>query len=81
MAGSQLDGAGMAKMKTLEEALLRLQGIHSLVERMGVTSAAGLAPGPIIIATATAAAAVAALAIVVARSAGRQNHAAELRGE
>jgi predicted lysophospholipase L1 biosynthesis ABC-type transport system permease subunit len=52
-----------------------------LVERMGVTSAAGLAPGPILIATAAAVAAVAALTIVVARSAGRHNHAAELRGE
>lgn len=33
---AQLDGAGMAKMKTLEEALARLQHVHSLVERMAV---------------------------------------------
>ena len=36
MAGSQLDGAGMAKMKTLEEALHQVQHVHSLVERMAV---------------------------------------------
>ena len=32
MAGPKLDGAGMAKMKTLDEALLLLQRIHGLVE-------------------------------------------------
>ena len=32
MAGLKLDGAGMAKMKTLDEALLLLQRIHGLVE-------------------------------------------------
>jgi hypothetical protein len=33
MAGSQVDGAGMAKLKTLEEALTGLQRVHSLVEK------------------------------------------------
>lgn len=36
MAGTKLDGAGTQKMKTIEEALLTLQKIHGLVERMGV---------------------------------------------
>ena len=31
-AGPKLDGAGMARMKTLDEALLLLQRIHGLVE-------------------------------------------------
>jgi hypothetical protein len=35
-AGPKLDGAGTVKMVTLEEALLRLQGVHSLVERMAI---------------------------------------------
>jgi hypothetical protein len=33
MAGSQVDGAGMAKLKTLEDALTGLQRVHALVER------------------------------------------------
>jgi hypothetical protein len=33
MASSQLDGAGMAKMKTLEEAATGLHRVHALVER------------------------------------------------
>jgi hypothetical protein len=32
VAGPKLDGAGAAKLKTLDEALLLLQRIHSLVE-------------------------------------------------
>lgn len=36
MAGIKLDGAGAAKMKTLEEAIIALQGVHSLVERMAM---------------------------------------------
>jgi hypothetical protein len=32
MAGGKLDGAGLAKLKTLEEATTRLQRIHSLTE-------------------------------------------------
>jgi hypothetical protein len=33
VAGSQLDGAGMAKLKTLETAAVGLQRVHALVER------------------------------------------------
>jgi hypothetical protein len=33
VAGSQVDGAGMAKLKTLEDALLGLQRVHGLVEK------------------------------------------------
>jgi|JI10StandDraft_1071094.scaffolds.fasta_scaffold1324915_1 hypothetical protein len=40
MAGTKLDGAGTQKMKTIEEALITLQKIHGLVERMGVEVAA-----------------------------------------
>ncbi|HEY4658101.1 MAG TPA: hypothetical protein VIH11_01190 [Gemmatimonadaceae bacterium] len=36
MAGVKLDGAGTQKMKTLEEALLTLQTLHGMVERMAV---------------------------------------------
>jgi hypothetical protein len=36
MAGVKLDGAGTQKMKTLEEALITLQTIHGMVERMGI---------------------------------------------
>ncbi len=36
MAGVKLDGAGTQKMKTLEEALITLQTIHGLVERMAI---------------------------------------------
>lgn len=37
MAGSQLDGAGMAKVKTLEEATAGLQRVHALVEKYALT--------------------------------------------
>ncbi|HEU4990505.1 MAG: hypothetical protein KGL93_07685 [Gemmatimonadota bacterium] len=33
MAGLKLDGAGQAKLKTLEDALVILQRIHALVEQ------------------------------------------------
>lgn len=33
MAGIKLDGAGVQKMKTIEEALATLQRIHGMVER------------------------------------------------
>jgi hypothetical protein len=33
VAGSQIDGAGMAKLKTLEAALVGLQRVHALVEK------------------------------------------------
>jgi len=36
MAATKLDGAGAQKMKTLEEALMALQTIHGMVERMGI---------------------------------------------
>lgn len=36
MASTKLDGAGAQKMKTLEEALITLQSIHGLVERMAM---------------------------------------------
>ncbi len=36
MAAIKLDGAGAQKMKVLEEALLSLQQIHGLVERMAI---------------------------------------------
>ena len=36
MAGSQLDGAGMAKLKTLEEATVGVQRVHALVERLAL---------------------------------------------
>jgi len=36
MAATKLDGAGAQKMKTLEEALVTLQSIHGMVERMAM---------------------------------------------
>jgi hypothetical protein len=36
MASIKLDGAGASKMKTLEEALVTLQSIHGMVERMAM---------------------------------------------
>ncbi len=36
MAGVKLDGAGTQKMKTLDEALITLQTIHGMVERMAI---------------------------------------------
>ena len=36
MGGSKLDGAGVQKMKTLEEALLNIQSMHSMTERMAM---------------------------------------------
>ncbi len=36
MAGMKLDGAGTQKMKTLEDALITLQTIHGMVERMAM---------------------------------------------
>jgi len=51
MAGIKLDGAGTQKMKTIEEALIALQSIHSVVERMAVdvknNRGLGIAPGQI----------------------------------
>jgi hypothetical protein len=36
MTATKLDGAGAQKMKTIEEALMGLQAIHGMVERMGI---------------------------------------------
>jgi len=36
MAATKLDGAGASKMKTLEDALITLQSIHGMVERMAM---------------------------------------------
>jgi hypothetical protein len=36
MASTKLDGAGAQKMKTLEEALITLQQLHGMVERMAM---------------------------------------------
>lgn len=36
MGGTKLDGAGVQKMNTLEEAQLTLQKIHGVVERMAL---------------------------------------------
>jgi hypothetical protein len=36
MAGMKLDGPGLQKMKTIDEAFTTLQTIHGLVERMAV---------------------------------------------
>jgi hypothetical protein len=35
-SGTQLDGAGLAKMATLEEATTALQRLHGIVERMAI---------------------------------------------
>ncbi|WKW11053.1 hypothetical protein Strain138_000287 [Pseudogemmatithrix spongiicola] len=51
MGGIKLDGAGTQKMKTIEEALLTVQTIHGLVERMAVdvknNRGVGVIPGQI----------------------------------
>jgi hypothetical protein len=51
MGGVKLDGAGTQKMKTLEEALLTMQTIHGLVERMALdvknNRGVGVIPGQI----------------------------------
>ncbi len=41
MAGPKLDGAGTVKLATLDEALLKLAGVHALVERMAQEHKAG----------------------------------------
>jgi hypothetical protein len=35
-SGPKLDGAGLAKMETLEEATAGVQRLHGIVERMGI---------------------------------------------
>ncbi len=36
MAGKKLDGAGLAKMATLDEAQTQISRVHSLVERLAI---------------------------------------------
>lgn len=51
MGGIKLDGAGTQKMKTIEEALVTMQTIHGIVERMALdvknNRGVGLGPGQI----------------------------------
>ena len=47
MAHVRLDGAGMAKMKTLDEAMLLLQRIHGLVEMYAMAIKRGQPAGPL----------------------------------
>jgi hypothetical protein len=44
MAGPKLDGAGTEKMKTLDEALVRLHRIHGLVETYALAIKRGQQP-------------------------------------
>jgi len=48
MASVRLDGAGMAKMKTLDEAMLLLQRIHGLVEMYAMAIKRGQPAGPFV---------------------------------
>ena len=48
MAGTRLDGAGVAKLKTLDEALLLLQRIHGLVEMYAMAIKRGQPGGPLV---------------------------------
>jgi hypothetical protein len=48
MPGAHLDGAGLAKMKTLEEALLLLQRIHGLVETYAMAVKRGQPSAPLV---------------------------------
>ena len=41
MAGTKLDGAGVAKLKTIEDALLLLQRVHGLVEQFALAQKRG----------------------------------------
>ena len=45
-AGPRLDGAGLAKMKTLDEALLLLQRVHGLVESYAMAVKQNQPAGP-----------------------------------
>ena len=48
MAAFRLDGAGMAKIKTLDEALLLLQRINGLVEMYAMAIKRGQPGGPLL---------------------------------
>jgi hypothetical protein len=41
MAATKLDGAGVAKLKTIEDALLLLQRVHGLVEQFALAQKRG----------------------------------------
>jgi len=47
MAGARMDGAGLAKMKSLDDAMLLLQRIHGLVETYAVAVKNGQAASPL----------------------------------
>ena len=47
-AGPKLDGAGAAKMETLDSALKQLQHVHALVERMAVAARSAQGTGPLV---------------------------------
>jgi hypothetical protein len=46
MAGQKLDGAGTAKLETLESALSTLQTIHGMVEQMAIVVRSGGSTAP-----------------------------------
>jgi hypothetical protein len=46
MAGLKLDGAGIAKMKTLDEAILLLQRVHGQVENYAMAVRSNTPTGP-----------------------------------
>ena len=48
MPGPRMDGAGLAKLKTLEEAMLLLQRIHGLVETYAVAVKNGQPSAPLV---------------------------------
>jgi hypothetical protein len=48
VAAAKLDAAGMAKLKTLDEALLLLQRIHGLVEMYAMAIKRGQPGGPLV---------------------------------
>jgi hypothetical protein len=48
MAHTKLDGAGMAKMKTLDEAMLLLQRIHGLVETFAMAAKRNQPTAPLV---------------------------------
>jgi hypothetical protein len=48
MAATKLDGAGVQKMKTIDEALEALQMIHGMVERMAIEVKKQGTVGPIL---------------------------------
>ncbi len=47
-AGPKLDGAGAAKLETLEDALAQLQRIHAMVERMAIAARTPQGAAPLV---------------------------------